>query len=136
KLSRVNANVQQAIAASERIFDMLDTRSEVVERPGAPPLAPFQDRIELRDVTFKYDASAVRILKNLSLTVHAGQMIAIVGRSGAGKTTLVNLLPRFYDVTGGAITIDGVDIRDVSLRSLRQQIGIVTQDTVLFDDTV
>jgi len=136
KLSRVNANVQQAIAAAERIFEMLDTRSEVVERPDAPALAPFEDRIEFRDVSFKYDDSSVRILKNVTLTVHAGQMIAIVGRSGAGKTTLVNLLPRFYDVTGGAMTIDGVDIRDVTLRSLRRQIGIVTQDTVLFDDTV
>ncbi|HZP48983.1 MAG TPA: ABC transporter transmembrane domain-containing protein [Vicinamibacterales bacterium] len=136
KLSRVNANVQQAIAAAERIFEMLDTASEVVERPNAPALAPFRDRIEFRDVSFKYDDSNTRILRSLSLTVRAGQMIAIVGRSGAGKTTLVNLLPRFYDVTGGAILVDGVDIRDVSLRSLRGQIGIVTQDTVLFDDSV
>jgi subfamily B ATP-binding cassette protein MsbA len=115
---------------------MLDTKSEVVEQPDAPPLRPFQDRIEFRDVTFKYDDSSTRILRNVSLTVHAGQMIAIVGRSGAGKTTLVNLLPRFYDVTSGAIAIDGVDVRDVALRSLRAQVGIVTQDTVLFDDTV
>jgi subfamily B ATP-binding cassette protein MsbA len=136
KLSRVNANVQQAIAAAERIFEMLDTTSEVVERPNAPALASFTDRIEFRDVSFKYEENNVRILRDVSLTVHAGQMIAIVGRSGAGKTTLVNLLPRFYDVTGGSITVDGVDIRDVSLRSLRGQVGIVTQDTVLFDDSV
>jgi subfamily B ATP-binding cassette protein MsbA len=136
KLSRVNANLQQAIAASERIFKMLDTDTEVRESASARPLAPFTSRIEFRDVTFGYDGSTSHILRGISCTVTAGQMIAIVGRSGAGKTTLVNLLPRFYDVTGGAITIDGGDIREATLASLRQQIGIVTQETVLFDDTV
>jgi subfamily B ATP-binding cassette protein MsbA len=136
KLSRVNANLQQAIAASERIFEMLDTHSEVKELPGARPLMPFQDRIELRGVGFGYDDGLSRILKDVSFSVRAGQMVAIVGRSGAGKTTLVNLLPRFYDVSAGQILIDGVDIREVTLASLRQQIGIVTQDTVLFDDSV
>jgi ATP-binding cassette, subfamily B, bacterial MsbA len=135
KLSRVNANLQQAIAASERIFEMLDTHTEVVEKPGAPALAPFTRSIEFRDVTFSYDEHR-RILRGVSFTVEAGQMIAIVGRSGAGKTTLVNLLPRFYDVTGGAILVDGVDVRDVTLASLRSQIGIVTQETVLFDDSI
>lgn len=134
KLSRVNANLQQAIAASERIFEMLDTHTEVVEKPGAPPLAPFAGSIAFRDVTFGYDEGR-RILRGVSFSAQAGQMIAIVGRSGAGKTTLVNLLPRFYDVTGGSIVIDGVDVRDVTLASLRRQIGIVTQETVLFDDT-
>jgi subfamily B ATP-binding cassette protein MsbA len=137
KLSRVNASLQQAIVAAERIFELLDQHTEVRERPGAPMLAPFVRSIEFRDVVFAYDdASARLILRNLSLTVHAGQMVAIVGRSGAGKTTLVNLLPRFYDVTSGAILIDGVDIRDVTIASLRAQIGMVTQETVLFDDTV
>src|SRR5437773_556310 len=136
KLSRVNANLQQAIAACERIFEMLDTHTEVTERPGAPPLAPFRRAIEFRDVGFGYDEGPGRILRGVSFTIAAGQMIAIVGRSGAGKTTLVNLLPRFYDVTSGAILIDGVDVRHVTLKSLRQQIGIVTQETVLFDDTV
>jgi subfamily B ATP-binding cassette protein MsbA len=137
KLSRVNANLQQAIAAAENIFEMLDTHSEVVEQPNAPPLAPFIDTIEFRDVGFKYDDEQLRrILRSVSVTVRAGQLVAVVGRSGAGKTTLVNLLPRFYDVSSGAILIDGVDIRNVSLASLRRQIGIVTQDTVLFDDTV
>jgi subfamily B ATP-binding cassette protein MsbA len=131
----VNANLQQALAASERIFEMLDTQSEVVEKTGAAELPPFARSIEFRDVTFGYDEGR-RILRGVSFTVDAGQMIAIVGRSGAGKTTLVNLLPRFYDVTGGSISIDGVDIRDVRLRSLRGQIGVVTQETVLFDDTV
>jgi subfamily B ATP-binding cassette protein MsbA len=136
KLSRVNANLQQAIAASERIFEMLDTHTEVVEMPDAEPLATFQRTIDFRDVGFGYDDGPGRILRNLSFTVHAGQMIAVVGRSGAGKTTLVNLLPRFYDVSTGTILIDGVDIRRVTVASLRKQIGIVTQDTVLFDDSI
>src|SRR4249919_2818367 len=136
KLSRVNADLQQAIAASERIFEMLDTHTEVVEEPGAEPLAPFARTIEFRDVAFGYEAGSARILRSVSLPVRAGQMIAIVGRSGAGKTTMVNLLPRFYDVSAGAILIDGVDIRQVTIASLRRQIGIVTQDTVLFDDSI
>jgi subfamily B ATP-binding cassette protein MsbA len=136
KLSRVNANLQQAIAASERIFEMLDTHTEVKELPDAAVLEPFRDRIEFREVGFGYDEGPGRIVRGVSFTVSAGQMIAIVGRSGAGKTTLVNLLPRFYDVSAGAIFIDGVDIRHVTLASLRGQIGIVTQDTVLFDDSI
>jgi subfamily B ATP-binding cassette protein MsbA len=136
KLSRVNASLQQAIAASERIFEMLDTHTEVAEKAGAPVLAAFSRVIEFRDVVFGYDERDTRTLRGVSFSVPAGQMVAIVGRSGAGKTTLVNLLPRFYDVGGGSILIDGVDIRDVTLQSLRRQIGIVTQETVLFDDTV
>jgi len=136
KLSRVNANLQQAFAASERIFEMLDTHSEVTERPNAEPLPPFAGTIEFRDVHFTYAGADEATLAGVSLSVRAGQMLAIVGRSGAGKTTLVNLLPRFYDVTAGSILIDGRDVRDVTLASLRSQIGIVTQETVLFDDTV
>jgi subfamily B ATP-binding cassette protein MsbA len=136
KLSRVNADVQQAVAASERIFEMLDTHTEVTERPNAPLLGPFCSTIECRDVGFGYDDGPGRILRGVSFRVTAGQLIAIVGRSGAGKTTLVNLLPRFYDVTTGSIQIDGADIREVALKSLRAQIGIVTQETVLFDDTI
>ena len=137
RLSRVNANLQQSIAAATRIFEVLDTHSEVRERPGAHVLAPITRGIEFKDVSFAYDEGAGRaVLRNVSFGARAGQIIALVGLSGAGKTTLVNLLPRFYDVTGGAILIDGVDIRDVTLRSLRQQIGIVTQETVLFDDTI
>ena len=117
KLSRVNANLQQAIAAAERIFEMLDTHTEVKEKPGAPALEPFDRAIEFRDVVFGYDETATRAsLRGVTFSVQAGQMVAIVGRSGAGKTTLVNLLPRFYDVSGGSILIDGVDIRDVTLR--------------------
>src|SRR5262249_26144715 len=136
KLSRVNANLQQAIAASERIFGLFDVHTEVKELPGARPLAPFEDAIEFQDVSFGYEDGHEKILRSVSFTVRAGEMVAIVGRSGAGKTTLVNLLPRFYDVSTGSILIDGVDLRDVTLRSLRQQIGMVTQDTVLFDETI
>jgi subfamily B ATP-binding cassette protein MsbA len=136
KLSRVNASIQQAIAAAERIFGMLDTHTEVSEKPQAGTLGRFLSRIDFHEVAFGYDEGAGRILRGVTFSVEAGQMIAIVGRSGAGKTTLVNLLPRFYDVSAGNILIDGVDVRNVTLASLRQQIGIVTQETVLFDDSV
>ena len=130
KLSRVNAAVQQAIAAAERVFETLDTRSEAADRPGARPLASLRRSIEFRAVSFSYGDGGGRVLDQVSFDV------PLVGLSGAGKTTLVNLVPRFYEVTGGTIAIDGVDIRDVTLESLRSQIGIVTQDTVLFDDTI
>jgi ATP-binding cassette, subfamily B, bacterial MsbA len=137
KLSRVNANIQQAIAASQRIFSLLDAHTEVVEKADARPLPRFLNRIEFHDVRFGYNEHAEPgILRGVSFGVEAGRMVAIVGRSGAGKTTLVNLLPRFYDVTSGRILIDGLDIRDVTISSLREQIGIVTQETVLFDDTI
>ena len=137
KLSRVNASLQQATAASERIFQVLDTHSEVKERPDAVTLGHPRHGIEFHNVSFTYDDRPTKpILRGVSFRVDAGQMTAIVGLSGAGKTTLVNLLPRFYDVTGGAIRIDGVDIRDVTVRSLRSRIGMVTQETVLFDESI
>jgi subfamily B ATP-binding cassette protein MsbA len=137
KLSRVNASIQQAIAAAERIFEVMDSHTEVLERPGAIALPTFRTAIDFDEVAFAYeDAQARPILRGVTFSVRAGQMIAIVGRSGAGKTTLVNLVPRFYDVTGGRILVDGADIRDVTLSSLRAQIGIVTQETILFDDSV
>ncbi len=137
KLSRVNANLQQAAAASDRIFELLDTHTEVEDRPGAPALGPLRDRLTFDRVLFGYeDAEGKRALNGVSFEARAGQTVAVVGRSGAGKTSLANLIPRFYDVTDGCITIDGVDIRQVALASLRGQIGMVTQETVLFDDTV
>jgi subfamily B ATP-binding cassette protein MsbA len=135
KLSRVNADLQQAMAAGERIFEILDSHNEVQERPDALVLPSFARCIEFVDVRFTYGGD-VPTLDGVTFTVRAGQMLAIVGRSGAGKTTLVNLIPRFYDVTGGAIVVDGHDVRDVTLASLRTQVGIVTQETVLFDDTI
>jgi subfamily B ATP-binding cassette protein MsbA len=137
KLSRVNASLQQAIAAAERIYQMLERHTEVHERAGAPALARMQASVEFRDVGFAYDDRPNRfVLRHASFTVAAGQVVAIVGLSGAGKTTLSNLIPRFYDVTEGMILVDGTDIRDVSLMSLRGQIALVTQETVLFDDTI
>ena len=136
KLSRVNANIQQALAAAERIFETLDTHTETADRAGAGVLAPLASTIEFRDVTFQYHDDTEPVLRGVSFTVQAGQVVAVVGLSGAGKTTLVNLVPRFHDVTEGAILIDGVDLRDVSLRSLRGTIGMVTQDTILFDASI
>jgi len=137
KLSRVNANLQQALAASQRIFEMLDTHTEVHDRPGASTMTGLRERISFRAVSFGYaDGEGTNILREVSFEVRVGQMVALVGLSGAGKTTLVNLIPRFYDVTGGAILVDGVDVRDLTLASLRDHIGMVTQETVLFDDTI
>jgi subfamily B ATP-binding cassette protein MsbA len=137
KLSRVNAGLQQAIAACQRIFAMMDTHTEVTERPDAAALPRVQQSVEFRDVGFAYDDRPEKfVLRHASFSVKVGQVVAIVGLSGAGKTTLVNLIPRFYDVTEGALLIDGVDVRDVTLASLRDQIALVTQETVLFDDTI
>ena len=136
KLSRVNANIQQAIAAAERIFETLDTHEETRDRPGARVLTVFESGIEFRNVVFGYRENAEPVLRGVSFSIQAGQVVAIVGLSGAGKTTLVNLVPRFHEVTDGAILVDSVDIRDLTVGSLRRAIGIVTQDTVLFDASV
>jgi subfamily B ATP-binding cassette protein MsbA len=137
KLSRVNAALQQSAAAAERIFALLDTHSEVRDVPGAPPLDRLRQTVEFRDVGFAYEDEPDKfILRHVSFTAQAGQVVALVGLSGAGKTTLVNLIPRFYDVTEGGILVDAIDVREASLRSLREQVALVTQDTVLFDDTI
>ncbi len=133
-LSGANSAIQQGIAAAIRVFDLLDTPPEIRDKKGAIQLAPIQHSIEFRDVFFKYDETLV--LKGVNLLVKAGEVLAIVGMSGGGKSTLVNLIPRFYEVTEGAIYIDGMDIRQVTLSSLRSQIGIVSQQTILFNDTV
>lgn len=116
-------------------MDLLDRPLAVIERPGASILPPFSSRISYEGATFSYDGDR-NILDGLNLEVPKGQIVAVVGSSGAGKTTLVNLLPRLFDLGGGRIAIDGTDIRDVTLASLRAQIGMVTQETVLFDETV
>ncbi len=135
RLSQVNNNVQQGIAGLTRIYHLLDTRPDVAEAPGAAALPTIRDRIEFAGVHFGYGADQP-ILTDVSLTARMGELVAIVGPSGAGKTTLVNLIPRFYDPTRGAILIDGADIRGVTLHSLRAQMGIVTQETILFADTI
>lgn len=134
ELNGVNSTVQDGVAAAKRIFEVLDTEPEITNREGAVPIGRDFKTIEFRNLAFKYEDELV--LKHINLTVKAGKTIAIVGKSGGGKTTLVNLIPRFYDVTEGAILIDGRDIRDLSLESLRSLMAIVTQQTFLFNDTV
>ncbi|MFQ5695420.1 MAG: ABC transporter ATP-binding protein, partial [Terriglobia bacterium] len=135
RLAGIYGHVQQALGASDKVFHLLDRREEVAERPGAPPLAPFRSHIEFQNVNFSYP-NGTSLLRAISFEARAGEVVALVGSSGVGKTTLVNLLPRFYDVIGGAIRLDGRDVREVQLASLRAQIGIVPQETVLFNDTV
>ena len=125
----------QAVGVSAQVFAYLDMPEEVVELPGARVLPRFSRSIEFDDATFRYDSSGL-ILRGIDLNVPAGTVVAIVGSSGAGKTTLVNLLPRFLDASSGAIRIDGHDVRDVTIRSLREQMAIVTQETILFNDTI
>ena len=134
KLSQVNAIMQQAVAASGRIYEVLETEPSVKEKPGALDLAPFKDNVKFENVCFSYHNR--EILKDINLEVKRGQMLAIVGPSGVGKTTLVDLIPRFYDPKKGRVLIDGVDIKEATFRSLRQQIAIVTQETILFNDTI
>jgi len=128
-------NIQSAIAGGERIFDLLDEVPDIQEKPNAQAMPAIQGRVVFTDVRAEYTRGEP-VLRGVNLTAEPGQTIAIVGPTGAGKTTLVNLIPRFYDITGGAVTIDGVDVRDVTLPSLRRQIGIVLQDSFLFSDTV
>ncbi len=135
RLAGIYGNFQQALGATEKVFEMLDRREMVQEKPGAPALPPFRRRIEFDSIRFAY-SDGPPLLRGISLTADVGEVVALVGTSGAGKTTLVNLLPRFYDPTAGGIRIDGHDIRDFSLASLRAQIGIVTQETVLFNESV
>jgi subfamily B ATP-binding cassette protein MsbA len=133
-LAKINNEVQQAAAAARRVFEIMDTENPVRDQPDALEMSMFRERIEFRKVSFSYgDAPALR---GVDLEVRRGEVVAIVGSSGAGKTTLVNLLSRFHDVTSGAVLIDGTDVRDVTLRSLREQIGLVTQDVILFDGSV
>lgn len=134
RLTNVNNTIQQGIAGAQRVFGIIDLVPDIRNRPDAVPLPRISREIEIRDVTFRYEEAPV--LRGIRLRIRAGEVVAFVGMSGGGKTTLVNLIPRFYDVTEGAIMIDGRDIRDVTVSSLRSQIAIVTQQTILFNDTV
>ncbi len=139
KFALFNNSFQQAVGASSEIFKFMDTEDDVREKPGAKPLPAFSKNIVFESATFSYEGNgdgAREILHEIDLEVSAGEVVAIVGSSGAGKSTLVHLLPRFFDLTSGRLLIDGRDVREVTLASLRAQIGIVTQETVLFNDTV
>jgi len=134
RLARLHSINQQAMAAASRIFEVLDTVPSVKERPKAKTLAPFKGRIVYDNVSFQYSGQPV--IRGISLAIPSGEILAVVGPSGGGKTTLANLLSRFYDPTSGKITLDGVDIKHATFASLRGQIGMVTQETMLFNDTV
>jgi len=136
KLSNVNAIVQQALAANERIYKVLDLIPTVSEIEKPVTLSPFQNSIDLDHVDFQYSPESGPVLKDINLKIKKGELVAIVGPTGSGKSTLVNLIPRFYDPTTGCVLIDGLNLKDSSFSSLRDQFGIVTQDTILFNDSV
>jgi subfamily B ATP-binding cassette protein MsbA len=139
KFARYNNSFQQALGASATLFTFMDEKDDVHEKPHASKLPSFRESVRFEHVTFSYGRNGEgdrEVLHEIDLEVRKGEMLAIVGSSGAGKSTLVHLIPRFFDVTGGRVLIDGHDVRDVTLASLRRQIGIVTQDTILFNDTV
>ncbi|TWF45062.1 subfamily B ATP-binding cassette protein MsbA [Chitinophaga polysaccharea] len=133
-ISTAITTMQKGIVASERIFRILDADISITEKPNALPITSFQENITYNNVSFKYEQHDV--LKHIQLTIKKGQMIALVGRSGAGKSTMADILPRFYDVNEGAIRIDGTDIREFKLHDLRSMIGVVSQEAILFNDTV
>ncbi len=135
RLTGVNNAVQQAVGASEQVFQFLQARSEVIEKPQAVVLPLFQNEIAFDHVSFEYEPGAP-LLQDVDLRLRKGEVVALVGSSGAGKTTLASLLPRFYDVTGGRLLVDGHDVRDLKISSLRSQVGMVTQGTILFNDTI
>ncbi|HEY8414011.1 MAG TPA: ABC transporter ATP-binding protein [Pyrinomonadaceae bacterium] len=136
KLSRLQNSMEQALAAAHHVWEVMDEHAEIIEKPAAQTLPPLQHEIELRNVSFGYANETRSVLRDVSLKIKAGTMVALVGQSGGGKSTLTKLLPRFHDPTSGAVLWDGIDLRDASLASLRKQIALVTQETVLFNDTV
>ena len=135
RLTRVVGSIQKALAAAQRVFDVLDMKEEIAEIPGAKALPQIEGSVEFKDVSFAYDKGEP-VLKDVSFKAEPGEVIAIVGPSGAGKSTIANLLPRFYDTTSGSISIDGNNIAEVKVASLREQVGIVPQETVLFNGSL
>ncbi len=135
ELSSVNNRIQEASAAGKRVFEILDTEPNIRDLPHAGEMKTFRDRIQFTNVSFRYSDGEL-VLADINVTIRKGEVVAIVGPSGAGKSTLVDLVPRFYDPTSGTISIDGTDLRSLKLKSLRENIGIVTQETILFNDTV
>jgi ATP-binding cassette subfamily B protein len=128
--------MSQASASAQRIFEILDTRSEIEDKPGAVELDQLNGRVEFENVTFRYFKGGDAVLSDVSFEVQPGQTVALLGATGSGKTTIINLLPRFYDVSEGRVLVDGHDVRDVTIESLRGQIGIVLQETTLFSGTI
>ena len=133
-LSKVVTSIQRSMAAADRYFELIDTDTSLPEKPDAVRLDEFKDKIELVDTEFSYDER--KIIDGVSFEIPKGEMVAVVGETGSGKTTIANLIARFYDVTGGAVKIDGVDVRDYEIASLRRIIGVVNQDAILFNDTI
>lgn len=129
------SNINQGIAAGERVLGLLDEKSKITAPTNAAKLEEFKESIEFRNVSFSYDDSR-QVIDSVSFTIRKGETVALVGPSGGGKSTLSDLIPRFYDVTGGQILVDGIDLRDYDLESLRRHMGIVTQETILFNDTI
>lgn len=136
KLGNVHAIIQQAMAANDRIYHVLDAPIKVEEKAGAQEIGELRDGIRFENVSFRYGSEGEDVLSGIDLTINKGEVVAIVGPTGTGKTTLINLIPRFYDPTDGRILIDGADLREATFQSLRRQIGIVTQDSILFNDSV
>ncbi|QFT88050.1 Putative multidrug export ATP-binding/permease protein [Bacillus sp. THAF10] len=136
RLINSSTTLTQSIASMDRVFEFVDEKYDIQDKPSAVEIKTAKGEVSFEQVSFKYEEKEAEVLKNLSLYVRAGETIALVGMSGGGKSTLVSLLPRFYDVTKGQIKLDGVDIRDVTVHSLRKQIGIVLQDSILFSDSV
>src|SRR5437763_5564673 len=135
ELTNMTQQVQQATTSAQRVFEVLDTLPDMEDAPDAKELGQIQGEVEFRNVTFGYDERRP-VLKNVSFHIQPGEMIGLVGPSGAGKSTTINLISRFYDVLDGAILIDGVDVRDVTIHSLRSQIGVVLQEPYLFHGTI
>jgi subfamily B ATP-binding cassette protein MsbA len=133
-MNKVNQQIQEGMAAAVRVFAIFDTVPDIADAPGATPMPLIQEALEFKAVSFRYEEKPV--LRDVSFRVNAGKTVAIVGPSGAGKTTIANLILRFYDVVSGGVFIDGVDIRERTIKSVRDQMAIVTQDTILFNDTV
>ncbi len=136
ELSSVNNRIQESSAAADRVFEILDTEPNIKDAPDAVNKNDFEEKIDFKNVSYSYEDSEAEVLENISFSVNRGDIIALVGSSGAGKTTLVDLIPRFYDPTSGIISLDGVDIRKIKLVDLRKMMGIVTQETVLFNESV
>src|SRR5450756_1300377 len=135
-LGMLAATMTRAGASAQRVFEVLDAVNDVQDKPDAMVLPPLEGRVAFEDVSFRYVGAEHDALSHISFVAEPGETVAVVGTTGAGKSTIINLIPRFYDVRGGRVTVDGHDVRDVTLESLRSRIGMVLQDTVLFSGTI